>query len=64
MHINAEEAVQVAIDINAQVSVGIHWGTFAFTGEHLLNPKLKVSSLSQQRNINFTYMRHGEVRQL
>jgi N-acyl-phosphatidylethanolamine-hydrolysing phospholipase D len=64
MHINAEEAVQVAIDINAQVSVGIHWGTFALTGEHPLNPKLKVSSLSQQRNINFTCMRHGEVRQL
>eukprot|EP01099_Mayorella_cantabrigiensis_P003698 TRINITY_DN2795_c0_g1_i1.p1 TRINITY_DN2795_c0_g1~~TRINITY_DN2795_c0_g1_i1.p1 ORF type:complete len:362 (-),score=59.83 TRINITY_DN2795_c0_g1_i1:19-1104(-) len=38
-HINPEEAVQIAIDIQAKQSIGMHWGTFMLTTEPVLEPR-------------------------
>lgn len=37
-HLNPSEAVQAHIDLKANTSMGIHWGTFLVTGEHILEP--------------------------
>ena len=45
-HMNPSQAVQTHIDLKSKYSIGVHWGTFALTGEHILEPpKLLLSSL-------------------
>lgn len=45
-HMNPNQAVQTHIDLKSKYSIGIHWGTFQLTGEHILEPpKLLLNSL-------------------
>ncbi|MEC9391971.1 MAG: MBL fold metallo-hydrolase [Pseudomonadota bacterium] len=52
-HVNPEEAIKIAIDLNAKESVGMHWGTFILTDEPVLEPKKELNKLSIEKDINF-----------
>ncbi len=67
MHVNPEEAVQIALDLKARRSLGIHWGTFQLTDEPLdqavtdLDAALRTHGLTERQ---FFVLRHGETRRL
>jgi N-acyl-phosphatidylethanolamine-hydrolysing phospholipase D len=44
VHMDPEEAVACHMDLRCRQSVGIHWGTFAMTGEPLLEPPQRVAA--------------------
>ncbi|PIK49902.1 putative N-acyl-phosphatidylethanolamine-hydrolyzing phospholipase D isoform X2 [Apostichopus japonicus] len=62
-HISPEEAAKVHIDVKAQKSLGIHWGTFRLGSEFYLDPPKKaieaMENLGQNPDDFFT-LHHGE----
>ncbi len=42
-HINPEEAVKIHRDVKADVSFGMHWGTFPLTAEGPMAPVLELA---------------------
>ena len=52
-HVNPEEAIDIAIDLNSKESVGMHWGTFILTDEPVLEPKKRLEKIAREKNINF-----------
>lgn len=38
-HVNPQEAVQIALDVKAKRSIGMHWGTFILTTEEVTEPR-------------------------
>ena len=64
-HQNPEEAVQCHIDLKSRQSVGVHWGTFVLTGEHLLEPPKRLATAVQEQGLeknNFIVLKHGEIK--
>lgn len=70
-HMNPTEAVRVHQALEAKLSVGIHWGTFALSEEPMDEPPLKLQeavaaaaaaarTTPQDTRVNFTTVRHGE----
>ncbi|KAJ8047764.1 N-acyl-phosphatidylethanolamine-hydrolyzing phospholipase D [Holothuria leucospilota] len=62
-HVNPEEAVEIHKDIKSMSSVGIHWGTFALTYEHYLEPPIKLKKALKDQNLEedaFVTLKHGE----
>lgn len=60
-HMSPEDAVLTHIDLRAKQSVGIHWGTFVFTDEHIMDPPAKLQEYSQHKNTNCFVTRLGET---
>lgn len=54
-HINPEEAVQIAQDIQAKKSLAMHWGTFVLTHEPILEPPEKLKEDLKLKNLNFEF---------
>jgi len=50
-HMNPEEAVAAAVDLNAQRAVGIHYGTFDLTDEPLDEPPARFQRAASQHNV-------------
>ena len=48
-HIDPAEAVQIHLDLAAERSIGIHWGTFALTDEALDEPPRALEGARRQR---------------
>jgi N-acyl-phosphatidylethanolamine-hydrolysing phospholipase D len=46
-HMNPSEAVQTHIDLKSKWSLGVHWGTFALTGEPIMEPPLLLRNALQ-----------------
>lgn len=44
-HVNTEEAVQIHHDVNALLSLGMHWGTFPLTAEKPMEPYERLNRL-------------------
>jgi N-acyl-phosphatidylethanolamine-hydrolysing phospholipase D len=44
-HMNPEEALKTAFDLNAKKSIGMHWGTFILTTEPIEEPKQILGNL-------------------
>jgi len=44
-HVNPEEAITIAKDLNATYSYGMHWGTFTLTSEDTIEPKERLEKL-------------------
>ncbi len=63
-HVNPAEAVRIHRDINARVSVGIHWGTFEMTDEPLDEPPRALALAREQAGLapeHFIVPRHGQT---
>lgn len=63
-HMNPEEAAQVHLDLKAEKSIAIHWGTFALTDEPLDEPPVRLREALREKDIpekDFMVLRHGET---
>ena len=60
-HVNPEEALSIAKDLDAKKSIGMHWGTFILTDEPVLEPRERLNKISNQTNINFYTVTPGNI---
>ena len=66
-HVNPEEAVQIALDLNTFKSFGMHWGTFTLTDEPVLEPPKRLEQELKKLNLKSDFFRSpkpGEILQL
>ena len=48
-HVNPKDALQIAIDLDAKKSIGMHWGTFLLTDEEVMEPpQLLEAALTEE----------------
>ena len=60
-HVNPEEALNIAKDLDAKKSIGMHWGTFILTDEPVLEPRERLNKITNQTNINFYTATPGNI---
>ena len=60
-HVNPEEALNIAKDLDAKISIGMHWGTFILTDEPVLEPRERLNKITNQTNINFYTVTPGNI---
>ena len=63
-HVNPEEALNIAKDLNAKKSIGMHWGTFILTDEPVLEPRDKLKKIAAETNIDFYTVKPGDIIEL
>ena len=51
-HMNPEEAVQAALDVQAKTTVAMHFGTFNLADEPMSEPPLRFKKAAAKANIN------------
>jgi N-acyl-phosphatidylethanolamine-hydrolysing phospholipase D len=51
VHLNAEEAVQAALDLGARRAVAMHWGTFDLTDEPLDEPPQRFRAAADEKGL-------------
>jgi len=61
-HLNPEEAVQAAIDVDARQAVGIHFGTFDLADEDLDEPPRRFRAAGKERGLETWTLAIGETR--
>ena len=54
-HVNPEDALQIAIDLDAKKSIGMHWGTFILTDEAVTEPPQLLQSALEERDLPKDY---------
>jgi N-acyl-phosphatidylethanolamine-hydrolysing phospholipase D len=65
-HMNPEEAVQAALDVQAESAVAIHFGTFDLSDEPLAEPPLRFKAAARETSLgsdNSWVLDIGETRQ-
>ena len=50
-HVNPEEALQIALDLKAPHSFGMHWGTFILTDELVTEPPKRVAAALKDQGL-------------
>lgn len=63
-HVNPEEAVIIHKEIKSKKSIGIHWGTFVLTKEHVFDPLIKLKEAKIKHGLDensFIVVKHGQV---
>ena len=66
-HVNPEEAVQIALDLQTPYSFGMHWGTFTLTDEPVLEPPARLNEALKKQNLESVFFispKPGEILQL
>jgi L-ascorbate metabolism protein UlaG (beta-lactamase superfamily) len=66
-HVNPSEAVQIALDLKAKRSIGMHWGTFILTDEPVLEPPSLLNESLEKLNLSkdfFQTVKPGKVLKL
>ena len=51
-HVNPAEALKIHQDINAQLSIGMHWGTFPLTAEAPMEPVIVLDAEKRENNLD------------
>lgn len=62
-HVNPADAVCIHQDIRAKQSIGMHWGTWVLTDEHVFEPPQKLAEELAAKNIDqhdFIALNHGQ----
>ena len=65
VHMNPDEAVRAHLDVQARVSVGMHFGTFQLTDEAIDEPLHALDRAREEHGVNagaFTVLDFGETR--
>jgi len=63
-HVDPVEAVSIHQDLRSKQSIGMHWGTWVLTDEHVLEPPQMLAAELSQRNLeptSFIALNHGQV---
>ena len=63
-HVNPEEAVQIALDLQTPHSFGMHWGTFTLTDEPVAEPPIRLAAELKVQGLQPEFFRSpkpGEV---
>lgn len=63
-HIGPEEAVIIHKELNSKKSIGIHWGTFLLSREHVFDPPIKLKEAMEKHGLDedsFIVVKHGEM---
>jgi len=61
IHMYPEEAVQAGIDVEAKVSIPIHWGGFALALHHWKEPVERFSAEAEKMQSSYTLPQIGEI---
>lgn len=64
-HVNPDDAVQIAVDVEAKAGIGVHWGTFELTQEAFDAPPRDLAAALAARRLpsdRLAAFRHGETR--
>jgi L-ascorbate metabolism protein UlaG (beta-lactamase superfamily) len=57
VHMNPAEAVQAHLDLEAALSIGMHFGTFRLTAEGISDPLLALEEARRSRQVAETRFR-------
>ncbi|MFC1829429.1 MBL fold metallo-hydrolase [Thermodesulfobacteriota bacterium] len=63
-HMSPEEALEVHLDVQSKLTVGIHWGTFILTDEPLDDPPARLENAMKNKGTPeeaFVVLMHGET---
>lgn len=63
IHVNPEEAVQIHCDLNARLSIGMHWGAFVLTDEPMDEPPKQLAAARKKYQLqdeDFITLEHGQ----
>jgi L-ascorbate metabolism protein UlaG (beta-lactamase superfamily) len=61
-HVNPEDSIRIMKDLGAEISFGMHWGTFTLTAEDTLEPPQRLKeALNNDKLDNFITLKPGEV---
>lgn len=63
-HVDPIEAVDIHVNIRSKQSIGMHWGTWVLTDEHVFEPPQKVADELAARNLDptsFISITHGQT---
>ncbi|WP_374074545.1 MBL fold metallo-hydrolase [Bdellovibrio bacteriovorus] len=66
-HVNPEEALKVHRDLEAKLSIGVHWGTFRLADEPMAAPVEDLKKALESNHLDagvFRVMKHGEILKL
>ena len=54
-HVNPKDALQIAIDLDAKKSIGMHWGTFLLTDEEVKEPPQLLKATLIEKSLPSEY---------
>ncbi len=63
MHVNPEEAIQIHKDVGAEISFGMHFGTFPLADDGMKDPEndfAKAMQQSENAGVNFKLLTEGD----
>ncbi len=63
-HVDPDGAVRIHQDLEADFSVGVHWGTFPLADEPMAEPPLELERARERQGLSpsaFRVLKHGEI---
>lgn len=64
IHVNPEEAIQIHKDVNAEISFGMHFGTFPLADDGMEEPVddfSKAIKKPENAGVNFKLLKEGDT---